>query len=129
MVPAIPEVETDVPGTGTLPTRGGGVETSGAADNALVLEVLLIGVVLVSSGGKRRRVNSSITQLIQYSWREGCGSTGAALDIVADWSVLTTEVEPWLAGVGCTAAELHTWISFGRFTPSSYCNFPGRKIA
>ena len=75
MVPAIPEVATDVPGTGTLPTRGGGVKTSGAADNALGLEVLLIGVVLVSSGGKRRRVNSSITQLIQYSWREGCGST------------------------------------------------------
>ena len=36
----------------------------------------------------------------------GCGSTGAALDRVADWLVLTTEDEPWLAGAGCTAARL-----------------------
>ena len=36
----------------------------------------------------------------------GCGSTGASLDRVADWSVLTMEDEPWLAGVGCTAARL-----------------------
>ena len=35
-----------------------------------------------------------------------CGSTGAALDRAADWSVLTTEDELWLAGVGCTAARL-----------------------
>ena len=36
----------------------------------------------------------------------GCGSTGAVLDRVVDWSVLTTEVESWLAGFGCTAACL-----------------------
>ena len=36
----------------------------------------------------------------------GCGSTGAVLDRVVDWSVLTTEDESWLAGFGCTAACL-----------------------
>ena len=36
----------------------------------------------------------------------GCGSTGAVLDRVVDWSVLTTEDESWLAGFGCTAARL-----------------------
>jgi len=35
-----------------------------------------------------------------------CGSTGTALDGVADWSVLTPEDESGLAGVGCTAAHL-----------------------
>ena len=34
-----------------------------------------------------------------------CGSTGAALDGVAEWSMLTPEDEPGLAGVG-TAARL-----------------------
>ena len=36
----------------------------------------------------------------------GCGSTGAVLDRVVDWSVLTTKDESWLAGFGCTAARL-----------------------
>ena len=36
----------------------------------------------------------------------GCGSTGAVLDRVVDWSVLNTKDESWLAGFGCTAARL-----------------------
>ena len=36
----------------------------------------------------------------------GCGPTGAVLDRVADWSVLTTEDEPRLVGFGCTATRL-----------------------
>ena len=36
----------------------------------------------------------------------GCGSTGAALDRVADWLVPTMEDEPWLAGVVGTGARL-----------------------
>ena len=49
----------------------------------------------------------------------GCGSTGAALDRAADWSVLTTEDELWLAG-----------LFPGRsLTPRSYRNSPGRRIA
>ena len=54
MASAIPGVATDEPGTGTPLAGGGGVETSGTSDNALGLEVLLIGVVLVLLGGERR---------------------------------------------------------------------------
>ena len=35
----------------------------------------------------------------------GCGSTGAVLVKVADWSVLATE-ESWLVGFGCAATRL-----------------------
>ena len=62
VAPAIPGVATDVSGTGTPLAGGGGVETSSTFDNGLGLEVLLIGVVLVSSGGERRRVTSSATR-------------------------------------------------------------------
>lgn len=57
MALAIPGVATDVPGTGTA----GEVGTSGTSDNALGIGVLLMGVVLVSSGGERRRVTSAAT--------------------------------------------------------------------
>ena len=62
MASAIPGVATDVPGTGTPLAGGGGVETSSTSDNALGLEVLLIGVVLVLLGGERWRVTSSATR-------------------------------------------------------------------
>lgn len=109
--PAIRGGETNVPATGAPLAGGGGVETSGTSDKALGLEVLLIGVVLVSSGGERRRVTSSATRATNCSNSPGeramgCVSTGAVPDWVADWSMLTLEDEPWLAGVGCTAARL-----------------------
>ena len=59
MAAVIPGVATDVPGTGTALAGAGEVETSGTSDNALGTEVLPMGVVLVSSGGERRRVTSS----------------------------------------------------------------------
>ena len=76
MASAIPGVATDVPGTGTPLAGGGGVETSGTSDNALGLEVLLIGVMLVLF--RRRKTASYFVcypcyQLIQCSWREGDG--------------------------------------------------------
>ena len=74
------------------------METSGISHNSLGLEVLFIGVVLVSLGGEKRRVTSSATRATNSSnipgEREmGCGPTGAVLDEVADWSVLATEDE------------------------------------
>ena len=64
MAPASPQVATDVPGTGTPPSGGGGLEISGTSDNALGLEMLSIGVVLVSLSGERQRVTSSATRAI-----------------------------------------------------------------
>ena len=49
MVRAIPRVATDVPGIEIPLTGGGGVKTGRTSDNALGLELLLIGVVLVPS--------------------------------------------------------------------------------
>ena len=54
-------VAVDVPGTGTPPSGGGGLETSSASDNTLGLEVLFIGEELVLLAGERRRVASSAT--------------------------------------------------------------------
>ena len=56
MASAIPGVATE-----TALAGGGGVKTSSTSDSALGLEVLLIGVVLVSSGGERWRFTSSAT--------------------------------------------------------------------
>ena len=62
-----------------------GWKTSSTSDNALGLEVLFIGVVLVSLGEERRRVNASAIHGSNWSnipgEREmGCGLTSAVLD-------------------------------------------------
>ena len=100
-----------------------GWKTSSTSDNALGLEVLFIGVVLVSLGGERRRVTVSTIRGTNWSnipgEREmGCGPTGAVLYRVAEWSGLATEDESWLVGFGCTATHLYC-----------YCSCPGKRIA
>ena len=63
----------DVPGTGTALADAGEVETNGISDNVLGREVLLTGVLLVSSGGRKTSsyfVRHPFYQLIQYSRRE-----------------------------------------------------------
>ena len=45
----------------------------------------------------------------------GCGSTGAWLDRVADWSVVTMKDEPWLAGVSCTVARIDDFSALGAY--------------
>ena len=71
------------------------VQTSGTSDKALGLLVLLIGVAAWSrqeekDGELLRQPPVLPTDPISPGDRDmGCGSTGAALDRVADWSVLT----------------------------------------
>ena len=62
MAPTIPVAATDVPGTGKALAGVGEVESSGTSDNVLGIAVLLIEVVLVSSGRERRRFTSSATR-------------------------------------------------------------------
>ena len=100
-----------------------GWKTSSTSDNALGLEVLFIGVVLVSLVEERRRVTASAIHGTNWSnipgEREmGCGPTGAVLYRVAEWSVLATEDESWLVGFGCAATHL-----------DCYRSCPGKRIA
>ena len=100
MAPAIPEVAADIQLLYQAMGHHRLVEvcwkTSSTSYNALGLEVLFIGVVLVSLGGERRRVTASAIRGTTWSnipgEREmGCGPTGAVLYRVAEWSVLATE--------------------------------------
>ena len=129
MAPAIPGVAADIPGTGTTPSGGGGFEARSTSENALGLEVLFIGVVLVLLGGERWRVNASAIRATNWpnipETREmGCDPTGTVLDRGADWSVLATEDESRIWRQSYSPGLL-----LGRFTPSSYRTCPGRTIA
>lgn len=63
MVPVLPGVATEVPGT-TTALAGADEVQHGTSDKALGIRVLLIVVVLVSSGGERLCVTSSATSAI-----------------------------------------------------------------
>ena len=106
MAPAIPGVAADIPGTGTLPSVEVGWKPAPFQTMHWVLRCCLLESCWLRWRVTAPAIRATNWPNIPEKREMGCDQTGAVLDRGADWSVLATEDESRLVGLGHKATSL-----------------------